>query len=69
MAEEKSIAESLLEEATKIREALMKILKSGVPKEVVVLMIQRKTRIGITKIRQVLDALIESLNELSKPMG
>lgn len=65
--QEKTVAELLVEEVTKIRKAMNQLLQSGIPRDVLVLMIQKKTRIGITKIREVLRAFEESLNELAQP--
>lgn len=65
--QEKTVAELLVEEVTKIRKAMNQLLQSGIPRDVLVLMIQKKTRVGITKIREVLRAFEESLNELAQP--
>jgi uncharacterized protein YcgL (UPF0745 family) len=65
----RTVGDELLDEIRKISEAMVSLKQRGMPEAVIVLWIQKKTRMNQTDIKKVLDALREIFTELSKPAG
>lgn len=61
--EEKSTFEKMAEDIRKIRTSLESLEKSGINTEIMVLYIQNDTKLGVTKIREVLKSQKKFFNE------
>jgi DNA-binding protein H-NS len=64
--EEKSTFEKMAEDIRKIRTSLESLEKSGINTEIMVLYIQNDTKLGVTKIREVLKSQKKFFNEAVK---
>jgi siroheme synthase len=64
----KTIGEALLEQVQKIADALEYLTKKGLPESLLILWIQKKTRLSQRDIKAVLDALKEIDREFRKPL-
>ncbi|MEM2567312.1 MAG: hypothetical protein QXH20_02430 [Candidatus Bathyarchaeia archaeon] len=68
MSEPKTVGEALLDQISKISDALTKLQQQGLPKELLVLWIHKKTRLPQREIRAILEALQEINKEFQKPL-
>lgn len=68
MSEPKTVGMELLQQISKISEALQILTQKGLPESLIVLWIQKKTRLPQRDIRAVLDALKEIKKEFDKPL-
>jgi len=66
--ETKTVAEALIEQTMKIANALEELRKLGLPKELIVLYIQKKTRLPKRDIQAVLDALQDFQKQVKIPI-
>jgi len=65
-SQEKTLFEKLVEDLSKIREALERLERSGINQTLMVLYIHDKTKLGKQKIQAVLEAQREFLREALK---
>lgn len=63
----KTVAEVLVEQVTKIAGALDSLQKLGLPRDIIVLYIQKKTRLSQRDIIAVLDALKDFQRQIRLP--
>jgi len=66
--ESKTVGEKLVEEMEKIAKALESIPNTGFLRQMLVLYIQEKTKLGKQKIEAVLDAIAEFRKEMEKEL-
>lgn len=64
----KSVGEEMLDQIKKISDALDFLTKKGLPESLLILWIQKKTRMAQKDIKMVLDALQGIEKEFSKPV-
>jgi hypothetical protein len=64
----KTVGEELLSQISQISQALKILTEKGLPESLLVLWIQKKTRLSQKDIKAVLDALKNIQTEFSKPM-
>jgi hypothetical protein len=65
----KSVGEEMLQQIEKISTALDYLTKKGLPESLLILWIQKKTRLSQRDIKAVLDALKGIHTEFNKPIG
>jgi len=63
----KTVAEIMVEQLTKIASALDYLQKVGLPRDIIILYIQKKTRLSQRDIIAVLDALKEFQKQIRVP--
>jgi len=63
----KTVAEVMVEQLTKIASALDYLQKVGLPRDIIILYIQKKTRLSQRDIIAVLDALKEFQKQIKVP--
>ncbi|MCD6402400.1 hypothetical protein J7L36_00895 [bacterium] len=69
MSETKTVAEALIEQTMKIANALEELTKMGLPKDLIVLYIQKKTRLPKRDINAILEALQDFKKEVKIPVS
>lgn len=62
MSEEKTYAEIMVEQLTKIADALNKLLAMPLPKELIILYVKKRTRLA----KRDIEAVFEAIEELNK---
>ena len=67
MEARKTLAEQLVENVVKIREALEELSKSGISEELLILYVQQKTKLNKRDIRAVLEAVKSFSREMLAP--
>lgn len=63
----KTVGENLLYQVSKISEALEDLRQKGLPESLLILSIQKKTRLSMKDIKAVLDSLRDIQTEFNKP--
>lgn len=63
----RTIAERMVDEIQRIREGLDWLNKTPITLRMIVVLIHDKTKLSKTKIRQVLEAFEETMDELNQP--
>ena len=53
----KTVAQIMVEELTKISDSLENLKKIGLPESLIVMYVNRKTRVGVKKIKAVFEAI------------
>ena len=53
----KTMAEIMIEELTKISTSLQNLKKIGLPESLVVMYVNRKTKVGVKKIKAIFEAI------------
>jgi len=68
MSSPRTVGEDLLQQVSRIAEALDTLTKKGLPRSLLILWIQKKTRLSQKDIIAVLDALSGIEKEFQKPI-
>lgn len=66
--ESKTVGEKLVEEMEKIAKALENIPQQGFLRQMLILYIQEKTKLGKQKIEAILDAIVQFKKEIEKEL-
>lgn len=64
----KSVGEKLIEEMERIAKALENIPQQGFLRQMLILYIQEKTKLGKQKIEAILDAVVQFKKEIEKEL-
>nr|WP_319372486.1 hypothetical protein [uncultured Methanobacterium sp.] len=65
MADEKPIVLEMADNLQKIREGVDELLSMGLTEDMIVTLLQQKTKVSKTNIRTVLNGMVELRNELT----
>lgn len=65
MAEEKPIVLEMADNLQKIREGVDELLSMGLTEDMIVTLLQQKTKVSKTNIRSVLNGMVELRDELT----
>ncbi|KAF5037398.1 hypothetical protein DSECCO2_565100 [anaerobic digester metagenome] len=69
MAEEKPIVLEMADNLQKIREGVDELLSMGLTEDMIVTLLQQKTKVSKTNIRSVLNGMVELRDELTANRG